>query len=145
MTDRAELLEAINSLDTKLTAALNSGVTALQAAIVALSQSLSDVRLEQEKRNATFASRERVHELANLITAQTLQSARHADQLKDLQTNQARMSITLTTLEQRLSEQASHDSDNRANFLSSWLGWTVIVFLAVAGPIITAIVQHLSH
>ena|SRR5947209_2710906 len=48
------VLDAINSLDGKFTAALNTGLAALNAAILALTEQHHRALLEQERRNSTF-------------------------------------------------------------------------------------------
>lgn len=149
MTDRADLLEAINHLDAKFSAALQLGITTLQTAIVALSQSLADTRIEQEKRNATFAKTDDLAALRGTLASHDRELAATTGRIDALTSNLASYNAAITSIrdqqseqERRISSNALHDSRAETAFMKDWLGWIILGTLGIGGPILTAIAEH---
>lgn len=86
-----QILKAVQALDAKLTEALNRQTRTLTSSIQALADRHSESVLEQEKRNASFAQRDRVeavaehgHNTANTVTALVLRVANSETRITEL-------------------------------------------------------------
>jgi Ribonuclease G/E len=131
-----QILKAVQALDTKLSDALNRQTRTLTASIQALADRHSESLLEQEKRNNTFADRNRLeaiaehgHTSANLIQAliirTTAAEARAVELTADLQN--LRTSISTRT----------------ENFLAGTNGYLLTFIFLVIVAVISAVVTRM--
>lgn len=128
MTDPqvAQLLESIHSLETKLTATITANQASLVASISALTEAHHRSLLEQERRNAGFATRDDLSQVQN--------------QIRDLATiaasNQARLKAV---------EDAQADGEqNLWNTARDGVGWFLMIVCALGGPILAFILYHVK-
>jgi Flp pilus assembly protein TadB len=130
-----QILKAVQALDLKLSTALTKQTQTLTSSIQALADRHSDSLLEQEKRNATFADRNRVEAVAETNHA----NANHIQSLM----------LRVTSTEKKLADLAadlqavrSSMTEKAIGFLAGANGYLVMFLIMIAVGIVTAIVSR---
>jgi hypothetical protein len=128
------VMEAITSLDTKLTAALNTGLTALNTALVQLTEAHHRALLEQERRNSQFATLAHAEQLSRRVDSMADSAARREEQIKSLREVLATTTLhhdqQIADIEKRLSQDADHSFLQTSNIVG-YLATAIISGLAV--------------
>ena len=121
LLDQITVVQAIAHLEARLTALINTAVNSL-------SQQLHDSILAQERRNATFADRERVETVA-----------RNAhDALNQLTAN----GLRITRLEQSLAELTTRLSDGQTALFRGATGYLVTAAIALGTVLLAFLLAH---
>lgn len=125
------LISAITALDQKLT----SGLQAVTVSMSRLTEMHHKAILEQERRNASFATMERLDGVGKRVD--------------DLVTGFASRSARLDALERQLShqeDQLTQLSDSVSNrsvgLLTSAAGWLVVALVTISSNLLTFLLTH---
>jgi len=130
ITNPAELSLALASIETRLNKTLTNGITKI-------TESLNQALIGQAQINATFATSIQVDKLRADLSDVQQQAAARAERISAAENK-------ITALESQLAT-AQRDASNRTvSSLTQLLGWVVAVVLALATPILTFILTHVS-
>jgi DNA repair exonuclease SbcCD ATPase subunit len=145
-SEYVEIMQSLRSLEDKLTAAIASGLASVNLAITTLADQHHKAMLDQERRNSTFADRERVefvarntHENASNLTALTLRVGKLERCCDALDT---RIEQCYDALNARI-EQLSTQADNRSfSLLSGATGYLVSALIVTSAALLTFLLTH---
>lgn len=126
-----QILKAVQTLDSKLTQALNRQTEQLTRSIQHLSDRHQESLLAQEKRNATFADRERVESVANhghgiANTAQAL-----ILRVTATETRAAELAGDIQSLRQAMANQAVSFLTGTNGYLITFIALVVVAIVSV--------------
>jgi hypothetical protein len=135
-SSEVQILRAVQALDSKLTDALNRQTRTLTASIQALADRHTESLLQQEKRNATFADRDRVesvaehtHTIANLTQSLILR-------VTAAETRAVELASDIQACRQSISQQA-------VGFLTGANGYLVTFIVMMVVAVVAAVIARL--
>jgi phosphate starvation-inducible protein PhoH len=128
----AQVLHALSELEQRLSLALNTGLAAVTQSIAQLAEQHHRTQLEQEKRNASFADRSRLEELAGKVSAMDTTTVLLAQMRKDIDADRSR----LDQLESMVNERA-------LRFAHGAIGYIVMFLVMLSSNVLVYILAHL--
>lgn len=135
-TDEAAILRAVQGLEDKLTALINSGLASLSSTISTLQTQHANTLLDQTKVNATFADRERVEVLARRVDATQAEIAAMGQRLAETQAERRE-------LREQCQMLADLVNNRTISIWSSATGYAVSGAFLLLGSILTFTLTHL--
>lgn len=148
-TEHSEILQLLHDMENKLTAAIATGLQSVNLAIATLSDHHNKALLDQEKRNSSFADRDRVeaiaantHANANHLTALQLrvgQLERKADSLD------ARFDARCREIDDRLAGALQDEASHTVGLLAGANGYLVMLAIMLASNLLTFLLAHAVH
>jgi predicted RNase H-like nuclease (RuvC/YqgF family) len=128
VTQETELLQAIAALELKLVGAINS-------AVASLTNLINQNRLDQEQRNASFASADRMNELSLRVHRQDSTVSAAGVRIDRLETQLQRLQSTVDELRDQLAESARFTWSSLAGYAI-----TLAIFGGIA--LMTYVLSH---
>jgi hypothetical protein len=125
------LITAIAGLDRKLT----SGLESVTASMALLTEMHHKAILEQERRNSTFATLERLDGVVRRLDDLVAGYAARNERLEAMDRQLGRQDVQITQLAEALSTRS-------VSMLTSTTGWLVVALISVGTNILTYLLAH---
>ncbi|HZU11414.1 MAG TPA: hypothetical protein VFB58_01125 [Chloroflexota bacterium] len=130
-----DLSAAIASTETRLLRALNEGLQQVSSALTNLSEMHHRAMLEQERRNASFATVERLDALAVRVDSVNAALSGVCQRLENVEAGLARSERESSSLRRQLNESS-------VSSLTTATGYLVTALLLIGSNILTFILAH---
>lgn len=135
-TDEYErMLAAVRELEQRLSAAITTGLQAVNLTIASLADQHHRAVLEQERRNGTFASRDRVDALAEGLRDRAGEWMTHGERLTVLERRYESVSG-------RLDELSAKQNEDTVRVWSGNTGYLVLLVLMLGSNLLTFFLTH---
>jgi hypothetical protein len=152
-SEYSELFAALDRLEAKLTAALNTDLQAVNVAISALADSHHRALLEQERRNSSFADRDRVEQIATHVhtNANELLSMVHRvsklEQCTEIIQGDLGTLAPLKSVADRLTQLEEIVEARHTLFTANTIGYLVTFAAILVSAIVAFVLAHqaISH
>lgn len=131
----ADLGAAIASTETRLLRALSEGLQGVSAALANLSEAHHRALLEQERRNASFASVQRLEALAARVDGVNATLSALGQRFESVEAGLARAEQEAGSLRRQLTE-------SRVSALTTATGYLVTALLLIGSNVLTFILAH---
>jgi len=132
----SEILQLLHEMDSRLTAAITAGIASVNLSIAQLSERHNASLLEQERKNSSFADRERVEALARQVHDGRNELAVVGRQV-------AQLGEADRDLAKRLDEVGNQLDSRSLKFLSGMNGYLVSLLVVVVSCVLTYTLTHL--
>lgn len=138
LSSSGDISLALAATETRLMRALNAGLAQVTAAIAALTEMHHKAILEQERRNASFATQERLDSLAHRVDELNAALSARTARLEHIEAGMARLDRETADLQSQLTARS-------VSILSSATGYLVTALLLVGSNLLTFLLAHAVH
>lgn len=145
--NETDILRAVKQLEDKLTLAIHTGLQAVYAALAQITERHHRAMLQQERRNASFADRDRVEALAHLVSSNTASISSLTGHLQELNTRIDKLADQLTAHDEHRDQQTRElvalMNERSFSLFSGTTGYLVTALLIGSTAILTFILSHI--